>query len=249
MKLSLLAAGVVGVLAFGGLAMPAAADGEEASSNPFSGTITLTSEYRFRGVSQSDNGAALQGSVEYAHDSGFYVNAWASTIDFGAFGDNDSRLEIDLTAGMNFNLSDQTEAGAKFVYYWYADADIATGDPEYNYYEIIANISHDFGRRHCRVKSHGPRIISRIRRRTAFTSGLTVPLWSSWFSTVASRHRGHQSSICALGGFWDLGVTTSAGSFILTCAIPTRPRKSIVAPTSATAMSYFRRWIWRGQPR
>lgn len=38
-----------------------------------SGSITLTSDYLFRGVTQTDEQPALQGGVEWAHDSGFYV--------------------------------------------------------------------------------------------------------------------------------------------------------------------------------
>ena len=111
-----------------------------------SGTITLTSDYRFRGISQSDTGAALQGSVDYAHDSGLYLGVWASNIDFGPFGDTDSRIEIDLTAGFNFALSEQTEIGTKFVYYCVRRRRHRAGRSGINYYEIFASLSHNFGK-------------------------------------------------------------------------------------------------------
>lgn len=44
------------------------------------GSISLTSDYLFRGVSQTNQEPALQGGIEYAHDSGFYVGAWGSNI-------------------------------------------------------------------------------------------------------------------------------------------------------------------------
>jgi uncharacterized protein (TIGR02001 family) len=40
----------------------------------------VVTDYRYRGITQSRNEAAVQGGVDYAHKSGFYVGAWASTI-------------------------------------------------------------------------------------------------------------------------------------------------------------------------
>lgn len=60
-------------------------------------TFTLTNDYNWRGVTQSTKNPAIQGSVDYAHDSGFYAGAWASNVDFGD--DNDANLEVDLYLG------------------------------------------------------------------------------------------------------------------------------------------------------
>lgn len=64
------------------------------------GSISLTSDYLFRGVSQTNQELALQGGIEYAHDSGFYVGAWGSNIswlsDTVVVGDDiSSSLELD----------------------------------------------------------------------------------------------------------------------------------------------------------
>jgi uncharacterized protein (TIGR02001 family) len=60
----------------------------------------VTSDYRYRGISQTRLQAALQGGADYTHNpSGFYAGTWASTIkwtkDAGGGGD----VEIDLYAG------------------------------------------------------------------------------------------------------------------------------------------------------
>ncbi|HEY7740572.1 MAG TPA: TorF family putative porin, partial [Steroidobacteraceae bacterium] len=47
-------------------------------------TVTAVSDYDFRGVSLSAKDPALQASIDYAHDSGFYAGAWASNIDYGS---------------------------------------------------------------------------------------------------------------------------------------------------------------------
>ena len=63
------------------------------------GTVTATSDYNWRGVTQSSQDPALQGSIDFAHDSGFYAGAWASTIDFGD--DSDADIELDLYTGFS----------------------------------------------------------------------------------------------------------------------------------------------------
>lgn len=45
-----------------------------------SGSVALTSDYVFRGVSQTNREPALQGGMEYAADSGFYLGAWGSNV-------------------------------------------------------------------------------------------------------------------------------------------------------------------------
>ncbi|MFR0657359.1 TorF family putative porin, partial [Pantoea sp. SIMBA_079] len=62
-----------------------------------SGSITLTSDYLFRGITQTDGEPALQGGLEWAGDSGFYVGAWGSSISWLSDSDPDisSQLELD----------------------------------------------------------------------------------------------------------------------------------------------------------
>ena len=44
------------------------------------GTLAATSEYMFRGI-ESSEGAAVQGSLNYAHETGFYASVWGSNVD------------------------------------------------------------------------------------------------------------------------------------------------------------------------
>ena len=55
---------------------------QEEESFPIDGNIGVTSNYLFRGVTQSGNEAAVQGGLDYSHDSGLYVGTWLSNIDF-----------------------------------------------------------------------------------------------------------------------------------------------------------------------
>lgn len=79
---------------------------DEADSGPisFSANVTLTTDYRFRGISQTENDLALQGGFDAAHESGFYVGTWASNLaGWGTFGG--SNLELDLYGGYATEIS------------------------------------------------------------------------------------------------------------------------------------------------
>jgi len=58
-------------------------------------TITAVSDYDFRGLTQTRQNPALQGSVDITGKSGWYLGAWASNVDFGG----DENLEVDLYGG------------------------------------------------------------------------------------------------------------------------------------------------------
>jgi len=82
-----------------------------------SGAATLTSDYRFRGVSQSDEGLAVQGGITISHESGFYVGAWGSNLaGWGTFGG--TNMELDLIAGYKFGVGEGT-LDTGLVWYMY----------------------------------------------------------------------------------------------------------------------------------
>ncbi|MGN7160132.1 TorF family putative porin [Sphingomonas sp. SAFR-052] len=62
------------------------------------GSAAVVSDYRFRGVSQSDGNVAVQGGVTVAQDSGIYAGFWGSNLaGWGTFGG--ANLELDLIGG------------------------------------------------------------------------------------------------------------------------------------------------------
>ena len=63
----------------------------------------VTSDYRFRGVSQSAQDPAISGGIDLTDKSGFYLGTWASTIDFGSGPpDPKANIEWDLYGGYRF---------------------------------------------------------------------------------------------------------------------------------------------------
>ena len=78
------------------VAAPAAA--EEGRKFTYSFSLTGTSDYVFRGISQTDNDPTVQGAVNIGYGI-FYAGVWASGLDFESFG-NDATIEMDWTAGI-----------------------------------------------------------------------------------------------------------------------------------------------------
>jgi uncharacterized protein (TIGR02001 family) len=112
-------AALCGVASIALLALSGAAQAEEFS---WSATATGTSDYVFRGFSQTDNDPTIQGSLGVGYGM-FYAGIWASGVDFG----DDAEIEADYYAGIT-----PTWGGVSFdfgfIYYDYpgysVDADL-----------------------------------------------------------------------------------------------------------------------------
>jgi uncharacterized protein (TIGR02001 family) len=83
---------------------------------------TLTSDYDFRGVTQTLEDPAIQLGLNYSHESGFYAGVWGSNVDFGP-GKPDA--EVDVFAGFSGGDAEETfgyDLGV--VYYAYPSAGV-----------------------------------------------------------------------------------------------------------------------------
>jgi len=72
--------------------------GVSAAQAEVTGNASLTSDYRFRGVSQTQNAPAVQGGVDFAHSSGFYAGNWNSSISSELY-PGSAGVENDVYAG------------------------------------------------------------------------------------------------------------------------------------------------------
>lgn len=110
------------------------------------GGATLTSDYRFRGLTQSDEHAAVQGTINVNHSSGLYAGVWASTIDgdgstpaLTGYGD----AEIDLYGGFTKTMSNGVGIDVGLLYYLYA-IDEAKG-LNTDFFEPYASVTYTIG--------------------------------------------------------------------------------------------------------
>ncbi len=108
-------------------ALPAGFDG--------SATVTLATDYIYRGISQTGNDPAIQGSFDLSHESGAYIGVWASNVNLDGAGGNNN-IELDFYAG----IAGETSYGLGWDFGWlryeYPDA---TG---LNFNELYGGLSY-----------------------------------------------------------------------------------------------------------
>jgi len=122
--------------------MTGAVQAQDMEEVEVSASVTLTNDYRFRGVSLSDRDIAIQGDIGVSF-GGFHIGAWSSSIaDFQGTTASSSTTEVDWIAGYGFDLDDNlsmdvgvtyyTYPGAKGVHYFepYASLGTTLGDAE-----------------------------------------------------------------------------------------------------------------------
>lgn len=83
-----------------------------------SGNVALTTDYRFRGISQSDEDIAVQGGFDAEFGPGFYVGIWGSSVDFDSNDGYDGSLELDYYGGWSSSIGD-TDFGVDVGYIYY----------------------------------------------------------------------------------------------------------------------------------
>jgi uncharacterized protein (TIGR02001 family) len=111
------------------------ADGQHATS----ANVGLFSDYVFRGISFSDEDPAIQGGLDYAHSSGFYLGTWASNYAGTTADDN---IEIDIYGGFASEIGD-TGVGYDLTVlrYMYPGQ---SSDSEADYNEYLASVSYSY---------------------------------------------------------------------------------------------------------
>jgi uncharacterized protein (TIGR02001 family) len=98
-----------------------------------SGNVTLTSDYVYRGISQTNEEAAIQGGFDVEGDSGLYVGVWASNIAF------DGSVEIDVYAGFAGDVNEDIGFDIGVLHYDYPNN---AGPNDSNFDEIYGSLSY-----------------------------------------------------------------------------------------------------------
>ena len=102
--------------------VPGLAAAQAAAPSPLTGNMTLVTDYRFRGISQTLGKPAFQGGFDYAHASGFYLGNWNSNVN-EVVGYPGANLEMDFYGGYKKAFGDfGLDAGLLYYYYPGSDA-------------------------------------------------------------------------------------------------------------------------------
>lgn len=120
---------------------PAHAQEEASDGFSVSGGAAVVSDYRFRGLSQNGEEAAIQGWATISHDSGFYAGFWGSSVDFGSTNKDGSpanqSAEIDAIVGYSTEISPGLTIDGGVTYYMYPGGTDAASD----YFEPYLSLS------------------------------------------------------------------------------------------------------------
>ncbi|MEM7692181.1 MAG: TorF family putative porin [Pseudomonadota bacterium] len=198
------------------LALLAAVTSAAISAPTFAGDLTanasVTNNYIWRGLTQTENESAVQGGIDYAADSGFYVGTWVSNVNYGA-GDVYS-YEHDIYGGYAF------EAGG------------VSWDIGYLYYNYDKEAEFDFGEVYLQVGFGGFGLGALVLSNTEaeegvgqdFGAGEAFYLSADYGFTVGDGidiglHVGYHEGDFAEafngvdGGYYDYNVSLSKGGF------------------------------------
>ncbi|RRQ52382.1 TorF family putative porin [Sphingorhabdus wooponensis] len=222
-------------VAISAIAMSAPAFAQEASEEAagpvtVSGGAALVSDYRFRGVSLSDKGIAIQPFLTVKHESGLYVGAWGSNIAENA-GDD---LELDLYAG--FSGGDKLTYDIGATYYVYP------GVSSVNYVEFTGKLGSTLGPATVGVQlSYVPSQDNTGNDDNLYLgSSATIAVPNSPISIVGTL--GMEDGAFTAGNDkldWSLGLNAAVSGFTLGASYVDTNRRSIFAPKDSTAALVF----------
>jgi uncharacterized protein (TIGR02001 family) len=106
------------------------------------GNLTATSDYRFRGISQTQNAPAIQGGIDYAHSSGLYIGNWNSSVSSQVY-TNGSGVESDIYGGFKKDVYKGLTIDLGTYNYFYPRANVAATGKEFTTNELYAGVGYD----------------------------------------------------------------------------------------------------------
>ncbi|PZP40098.1 MAG: hypothetical protein DI585_01995 [Pseudomonas fluorescens] len=104
-------------------------------------TVTVASDYVFRGISQNDENITPMIGSTWAHKSGVHVDLFAAPVNFRTAND-DANAEIDAGVGYTHAFSNKLTGDASIVAYLYPGSN---SNADYNYFEGIGSLTYDWG--------------------------------------------------------------------------------------------------------
>lgn len=131
-KLILANAVIAAMTTFGAIATASAAPTVSANAN-------ITTDYKFRGISQTNSGPAFQGGFDAAFANGFYIGNWNSNVNFAGF--DGAGLEMDFYGGYAGEVSG-VGYDVGVLHYFYEGVKIAPGAPKLNTTEVYGKVSY-----------------------------------------------------------------------------------------------------------
>jgi uncharacterized protein (TIGR02001 family) len=152
-----------------------------ASAFDLSGSAALTSDYVLRGISQTQGDATPQLGAKLTLDSGVYVAAWGSRVDYGPALGTDA--EVDLSAGWNHTFGERWNLDLNLTRYFYP----GTREPAYlDYNEVIATLT--LGQRWWTMLAWSEDVFATGQRGVYVEVGAKFPLGDAFRFEIMAGH-------------------------------------------------------------
>jgi uncharacterized protein (TIGR02001 family) len=187
-----------------------------AVSAPLSANAAVTTNYIFRGISQSGAQSAVSAGLDYDLGSvlpGLAVGTWASSIDFG----DNTPMELDLYGSYTGTIVDKFTYNVGFITYNYPNSPHAVN---YNWYEGYVGLAYDFGAFQVSGKIfYSPDYVNLSTSEQYYTAGVTIPIvsWLAFSANVGRTEVDHAvSPIIKAYTDWNLSLAATFDAYTLT---------------------------------
>ena len=182
----------------------------------------VTSDYRYRGISQTRLQPAVQVGTDYTNNpTGFYAGAWASTIKWIKDAGGDSNIELDIYGGKRGNISDDLAYDVGVLTYVYASNDMGSvaGFANANTTELYGQLG--YGPAYIKYSSSVTNLFGFVDSKNSGYLDLGVNVTLSEGLTL-NLHAGHQTvknNSAASYDDWKIGITKDFGVVVAAVAM------------------------------
>ncbi|MGW8368559.1 MAG: TorF family putative porin [Gammaproteobacteria bacterium] len=213
-------------------AISGAAHGQRPESQVHA-ALTLMSDYKHFGLSQSDSGPAAKLAFDYAHHSGFFAGGFLANVEYAAeYGSTTPRnLQVNAYAGYQWRSS-QWSANAIVSRYIYPDIEV-----RYDYTQTAINFG--LRDRYFVGASYSKNFFSIDRSAYQYYAGITIPLRSKLEVGInIGRFRSRELSNTSYT-FWDIGLSRAFRQF----AVDLRYHENTYGRTTRLGDGNGDRWV------
>ncbi|CAM8619886.1 Conserved hypothetical protein CHP02001 [Burkholderiales bacterium] len=173
-----------------------------------SGSVTFTSDYRFRGSSESNLNPALQAGINVNHASGLYGGVWGSSLNHSLYTDRDIETNLFVgytfsSMGLDFDIGD--------LYYYYTDFTGTGSKPHTN--EIYFSVGYgplSFKNSYATTKYFG---VTDSKGHLYSDLTLTLPLNDTTSVYAHAGYANGEGNTADSGTDFKIGVTTELNGF------------------------------------
>jgi uncharacterized protein (TIGR02001 family) len=189
--------------------------------NQLTFNAAVTSDYRYRGISQTRLNAALQGGTDYTNNpTGLYVGAWASTIKWIKDAGGDSNIELDIYGGKRGNITDDLTYDVGVLTYVYAGNKMGSVDgfSDANTTEVYGQLG--YGPAYIKYSHAVTNLFGFVDSKNSgyVDVGANIEISSGYILNLHAGHQEVENVSVASYDDWKIGVTKDFGAVIVAVA-------------------------------